>query len=434
MLQLRANNLFDRRHHLNSQLTLEDSVTLTHAQDIFRDAIRDVQPQIPPKRQDAWCDQLSQQLIKLMEWSRYPKSDTEQFKVFFDEIIRPALADAKLPQPTSSGQKWLWPSFMTDSNDPVEIGMAWKGGSGPQVRFAIEAIGKEEILQQGTNLAASNKLAKTLASVGLISQQVYEDLQQTFARAAKTHSQIFFGFDLNRGGTIDVKLYFVLDSTCTLDRLASSLATLDRKHSTTFEKSCLSFAENINGLRDQDRGHGVIVAFDISGDLNQSRCKLYWRFPTFDIETVAKRAAYQGSEAEQAAFRYLLSDCWDQVLDRSNKDSASLQSITERKTGGTLVYFDLCDGVRSKSKAKVYISMRHLFQGSTSELARRVEDFLIHRSPAVERGLAKAIHESSATSSSSSSAPEEWMTYLCTEVDKSGRPGFCVYFRSCASS
>ncbi|CAO1622775.1 unnamed protein product [Sympodiomycopsis kandeliae] len=396
----------------------------------------------PPEKR--WIQQLNRQLLYLMTWSRYPDTDVQRFNVFFDEIIRPSLEDARIrDNATSNGSKWLWPSFMTDSNDPVEVGMAWKGGSGPQVRFAIEAIGKGEIMDRRTNLSASNQLADALADVGLISREVYADLQQVFAPVAKEHSQVFFGFDLNRGGTIDVKLYFVLDreSSSNPESLASSLKLLDDKHHTTFEKSCQSFAQNIHNLPQDEQGHGVIVAFDISGQLNQSRCKLYWRFPTFDIDTVSKRAAYQGGEQEQAAFRNLLSDCWEQVLNRSNKDTAELQGITQRKTGGTLVYFDLCDGVRSKSKAKVYISVRHLFEGSTSVLAQRVEDFLIQRSPAVEKGLADAIYESSRATTSNlkssesfASAPEEWMTYLCTEVDKSGRPGFCVYFRSCVSN
>lgn len=467
MLQLRVNNQhLNKRPDVlnNSKNALGDSGALNAPQYTLSDAsaaiaaaaaaalVNEKQaPALLPqaKLRDGWCSQLSRQLMYLMAWSRYPDKDVQRFQVFFDEIIRPALCDARVEASTSSGAKWLWPSFMTDSNDPVEVGMAWKGGSGPQVRFAIEAIGKQEISSSGTNLSASHELANALASVGLISRQVYIDLQQTFALNAKKHSQVFFGFDLNRGGTIDVKLYFVLDDQHrSLDRLAESLRGLDVRHGTSFEKSCQSFAKNIDGLPETERGHGVIVAFDISGDLDQSRCKLYWRFPTFDIDTVAERATYQGGMAERAAFRNLLTDCWNKVLDRSNDDASNdLKDIIDRKTGGTLVYFDLCDGVRSASKAKVYVPMRHLFQGSTSVLAKRVENFLIERSPAVERGLADAIYKSSLTGvagstststsetqTSTTAGPEEWMTYLCTEVDKTGRAGFCVYFRSCISS
>lgn len=300
---------------------------------------------------------------------------------------------------------------MTDDHVPVEIGLAWKSGATlPQVRFSIEAIGAQEIATRGTNIQASDRLARGLAESGLLDWDAYLHLRNHFVhQPSRGRSQIFFGFDLCRGGDVEVKVYFVLSS-------ADSLSSFNSSELGRMQTDCESVAQlqqYINDLDDEERGRPVLIAFDLSQDLLASRCKLYWRFPTYDLGRVAQHAVNGlPVETKVDACPESFSAVISQALSCDGPQPDS------HPTGGSLLYFDLSSGKGSKARTKMYLPVRHLAGNPAGRAAVVRQVFGLCNDEYVGASIAKAVDTL-------------WtdVTYLCVEVDQRGRRGVCIYFK-----
>lgn len=108
-----------------------------------------------------------------------------------------------------------FPSFMTDTNDPIEYGLTWSNAK-PSTRFSIEALSRGQEIKEdgGLNLRATFRLCEKLEMNGIGSFDVFRKLAESVVGGSESNlnlepivdvedsklsSQLFLAFDLPHG-------------------------------------------------------------------------------------------------------------------------------------------------------------------------------------------------------------------------------------------
>lgn len=298
----------------------------------------------------------------LMEDASYAPSARMRFNAIFQAHIAPFMGEPPHRQRMLYGGQ-AWPSFMTDDHTPIEYGLAWKGRAKtvslegeatapPQVRFSIEAIDTSEVMRYGTNRSASLRIVSSLAAAGLLDASLFHTLfDRICIEAHKDRSQrgseIFLGFDILPSGSVSVKAYFVLEHGSSVDSTSSSrdlvvdcLSRLDHQMhgkadtgSWTNRCGYNRIIQQLQKVDQEKQGKPVLLSVDLVRP-QDSRCKLYWRFP--HVTRAKEAASYLELKDGPSTWQGSL----EHVLGIFSEDE-SLPCSSKHPTGGMLVYYDL---------------------------------------------------------------------------------------------
>jgi DMATS type aromatic prenyltransferase len=331
-----------------------------------------------------WKKTVGVHLDGLMEDAFYTASARQRFAVIFQTHIVPFMGEPPHRQRMLYGSQ-AWPSFMTDDHTPIEYGLAWKGRAKtvsmngeaiapPQVRFSIEAIDTSEVMRYGTNRSASLRIVSSLASAGLLDASLFHTLYDKICIEAhkdrnQRGSEIFLGFDILPSGSVSVKAYFVLqhgnESSSSEDLVINCLSRLDHQMHSKAADSWTNrcgydrIIQQLDSVDFKKRGRPVLLSVDLVKP-QDSRCKLYWRFP--HVIMAKEAASYLELNHVPSSWQGSL----ENVLSIFDEEKSSLPCSSKHPTGGLLVYYDLAtpqisplsQGVDRTPNSKAYLPVR----------------------------------------------------------------------------
>lgn len=216
----------------------------------------------------------------------------------------------------------VWPSFMTDDGDPVELSWDWGTGEKPPViRYSIEPIG----LQAGTSLDPTNSLAGPAFHKQLVRRlpearlEWHNHFADFFINSPTIYSgdtidpvdhntSIFYAFDLSPS-EITAKSYFFpktrarLEHRSNLDVLSEAIRTapyVTKDNLKAWSTFCGFASEPANETLEHE-----MLAIDLIHPL-RSRLKIYFRYRETTFDPVTSIMTLGGRMANPSLLRGLV--------------------------------------------------------------------------------------------------------------------------------
>ncbi|KAF2676487.1 aromatic prenyltransferase [Lentithecium fluviatile CBS 122367] len=337
-----------------------------------------------------WRQETGKALAILLHNAGYPSNVQYRDLKFFAEVVAPHLG---VSRNTSDHDTPIWPSFMTDDGNPVELSWDWgNGDKPPTIRYSIEPIG----LQAGTPLDPKNQLAGPAFLKQLVWRlpearlEWYYHFSEYLNCSPATPSMapgsmkdiadhntcIFYAFDLSPK-EITAKVYFfpkiraAIENRSNLDVLSQAIYNAPFSTGENL-KAWSAFYDFASEPSNKTLEHEML-AIDLI-DPMQSRLKIYFRCRETTFDSVINVMTLGGRIRSLDLFRGLidLARLWNLLFDIEGPLTQPLGDVGHR-TAGILYNVEFRLG-ETRPVAKIYLPVRH-YSRSDDAVIRGLEKY-----------------------------------------------------------